>query len=314
MMKDIWLIGAGYMAKEYAKVLKAMKHEFVVIGRGKETASDFEKTLRVPVVTGGVDRYMESSETVPTHAVVVVDAQYLFDVAKKLLNYGVKNILLEKPGALNVADITELLKLSTKKNSKVFIAYNRRFYSSVEQARDIMMEDGGCVSFIFEFTEWTHLVRDAKKSKEEKAKWFIANSTHVVDLAFYLGGVPRHIACYTSGGLDWHPSASTFSGAGITESGALFSYYANWEAPGRWGVEVLTRKHRLILRPLEELRIQNLGSINIENVKLDDRLDKLFKPGLYMETECFLNGVYDNLKPLGSQAKDMQLYCKMANY
>lgn len=204
--------------------------------------------------------------------------------------------------------------MSIKKKARIFIAYNRRFYSSVLKAKQIIKEDEGCLSFVFEFTEWTHLVKDAEKSKEEKAKWFIANSTHVVDLAFYLGGVPRHIACYTSGGLNWHPSASVFSGAGVTESDALFSYYANWETPGRWGVEVLTRKHRLILRPLEELQIQNLRSINIESVKLDDKLDKLFKPGLYMETECFLNGVCDRLKPLSSQVKDMQLYCKIANY
>lgn len=32
----IWLIGAGYMAKEYAKVLKALEIPFTVIGRNEE--------------------------------------------------------------------------------------------------------------------------------------------------------------------------------------------------------------------------------------------------------------------------------------
>ncbi len=153
-----------------------------------------------------------------------------------------------------------------------------------------------------------------KKSEEEKKKWFVANSTHVVDLAFYLGGTPKSIECFTSGGLNWHPSASVFSGAGTTDTGALFSYHANWAAPGRWGVEVLTAKHRLILRPLEELQVQNLGSIEIEKVELDDKLDKQYKPGLYRETKSFLEGDYSNLKPLPAQTVDMRLYCKMANY
>jgi predicted dehydrogenase len=313
-MEKIWLVGAGYIAKEYAKVLKVLKPEFTVIGRGKETAADFERAVSVPVATGGVDKYIQLSRGRPEYAIVAVDAQYLCEVSKKIVNFGVQNILIEKPGALNISDIKKLLRFSESKKSRVFIAYNRRFYASVLKAKEIMKTDGGCASFTFEFTEWSHLVKDSKKSKEEKKRWFIANSTHVVDLAFYLGGTPKLIKCFTSSGLDWHPSASIFSGAGVSENNALFSYHANWEAPGRWGVEVLTRKHRLILRPLEELQVQNLRSVDVEKVELDDRLDKSFKPGLYRETESFLTGTYDNLKPLADQVKDMQLYCKMANY
>jgi predicted dehydrogenase len=313
-MEKIWLVGAGYMAKEYARVLKGLKREFVVIGRGKETAVDFENVLRIPVIIGGIENYMRSNQTPPKYAIVAVDAQYLYDVASRILNFGVKNVLLEKPGALTIANIRNLQKLAGKKNGKVFIAYNRRFYSSALKAKKIIGEDGGCTSFVFEFTEWSHLVKDAKKSKEEKARWFIANSTHVVDLAFYLGGNPKYIKCYTAGGLDWHPSASIFSGAGISEAGAVFSYHANWAAPGRWGVEVLTTKHRLILRPLEELQVQELRSVEVKKVELDDELDRLYKPGLFREMECFLNGVYDILKPLAAQVIDMKLYCEMANY
>ena len=32
-MKNIWIIGAGYVAKEYAKVLNALDREYEVIGR-----------------------------------------------------------------------------------------------------------------------------------------------------------------------------------------------------------------------------------------------------------------------------------------
>jgi len=313
-MGRIWLVGAGYMAKEYAKVLKVLGREFIVIGRGKKTAADFEKALQVPVVAGGIENYLLSSKVPPKHAIVTVDAPYLYGVTRKLLDFGVLNLLVEKPGALNVASIRELEKLSIKKKARIFIAYNRRFLSSVLRAKEIIKGDGGCLSFVFEFTEWTHLVKDAKKSKEEKAKWFIANSTHVVDLAFYLGGPPKTIECFSSGGLDWHPSASIFSGSGISDSGALFSYCANWEAPGRWGVEVLTRKHRLILRPLEELQVQNLGSIEVKKMVLDDELDRSYKPGLHKEAASFLNGAYVNLKPLADQVRDMKLYYKMANY
>jgi predicted dehydrogenase len=313
-MDEIWLVGAGYMANEYAKVLVGLKSQFTVIGRGKDTAAEFKRTMKIPVTTGGIAKYMESNRTPPKCAVVAVDAQYLFETARSLLNSGIKAILLEKPGSLTIKDITELHRLATEKKARVFVAYNRRFYASVLKAKEIIKEDGGCASFVFEFTEWSHQVKDSNKSPEEKAKWFVANSTHVVDLAFYLGGPPKTIECFSSGGLDWHPTASIFSGSGISDSGALFSYFANWEAPGRWGVEVLTRKHRLILRPLEELQIQDLRSLEVRKMVLDDELDRSYKPGLYKETASFLNGAYGNLKPLADQVRDMKLYYKMANY
>jgi predicted dehydrogenase len=313
-MDKIWLVGAGYMAKEYAKVLVGLRSQFAVIGRGKDTAAKFERTMKISVTTGGIAKYMESNRSPPKCAVVAVDAQYLFEIARSLLNSGIKAILLEKPGSLTIKDITELHRLASEKKARVFVAYNRRFYASVLKAKEIIEEDGGCTSFIFEFTEWSHQVKDSNKSPEEKAKWFVANSTHVVDLAFYLGGPPKTIECFSSGGLDWHPSASIFSGSGISDSGALFSYYANWEAPGRWGVEVLTRKHRLILRPLEELQVQNLGSLQAKKMVLDDEFDKSYKPGVYKETTSFLNGASGNLKLLADQVRDMKLYYKMANY
>jgi hypothetical protein len=118
--------------------------------------------------------------------------------------------------------------------------------------------------------------------------WFIANSTHVIDLAFYLGGRPLDMSSYTKGSLDWYKPASVFAGAGVSDKGALFSYQANWGAPGRWSVEILTLKHRLILRPMEQLYIQKIGSVAIEKVEIDDILDREYKPGLYLQVKSFL--------------------------
>ena len=132
--------------------------------------------------------------------------------------------------------------MSENANAKVFIAYNRRFYRAVSEAKRLIEGDGGVTSFNFEFTEWSHEIERLSKAPGVKEKWFLGNSTHVVDLAFFLGGKPSEISCYTQGGTDWHPTASLFSGAGVSEHGALFSYNANWESAGRWGVEVLTKK------------------------------------------------------------------------
>ena len=179
----------------------------------------------------------------------------------------------------------------------------------------MIARDGGVTSFNFEFTEWSHVISPLKKGEGEKEKWFLGNSTHVVDLAFYLGGSPKDLSSYTSGGLDWHPSASIFCGAGISNLGALFSYTANWESAGRWGVEILTKDHKLILRPLEKLRIQKRGSITANFVEdINYSLDDKFKPGLYIQTEKFLKNKFREMCSIREQAEAVKTYNRMANY
>ena len=102
-----------------------------------------------------------------------------------------------------------------------------------------------------------------------------------------------------------------FAGAGISQNGALFSYHANWEAPGRWVVEILTKKHRLIFRPLEKLQIQRIGSITAEEFLIDTRLDVNFKPGLFLQVEHFLMQKKGVLLRIQEQLKNLEYYKKI---
>lgn len=287
--KNIWLIGAGYMAIEYAKVLQEMNVPFKVVGRGIKSAMNFEKKTGLAVQTGEDNNFLKQTKELPFAAIVAVSVEQLATVTLLLLKKGIKRILVEKPAGLNLEELEELNHETKKQKANIFVAYNRRFYTSTLKAKEIINKDGGVTSFNFDFTEWSHIIKDEKIPDIVKKQWFLANSTHVVDLAFFLGGMPKEIKCYTTGGLSWHPSASIFCGAGVTEQGSLFSYHSNWEAPGRWGVEIFIRKHKLILRPLEDLYIQKIGSLISEKVIFDDSLDHEFKPGLYKQVESFIN-------------------------
>jgi len=316
LKEKVYLIGTGYMAKEYAKVLNALKTNYDVIGRGKDSANKFELEIgKKPHIRGIVNWLTGNKVNFDLKVIVAVSMEQLAPVTISLIEKGFKNILVEKPGGLNFKEIENVAKTAKEYNAYIYIAYNRRFYASVKKAREIIDEDGGVTSFNFEFTEWSHEIVKLTKAPGVKENWFLANSTHVVDLAFYLGGKPKEISCYTAGGLDWHPSASIFSGAGIAENGALFSYQANWEAPGRWGVEVLTKNHRLILKPLEKLQIQKIGNILIEEFHIKDKLDKQFKPGIYLQTKAFMVGSVDDFLTIEKQFENFEVYRKInANY
>ena len=310
---NLWLIGAGQMAQDYVQVLKALQTPFKVIGRGKNSAAAFEFTMEISVQTGGIEKALQK-EPPPETAIVAVGVEQLASVSIKLLQAGTKRILLEKPGGMNLKELQKLLLEAQSQHAKVWLAYNRRFYEATRKAQEIIQEDGGVTSCHFEFTEWSHKIRELEGKTDIKAVWLLANSTHVVDLAFHLCGWPSSWRSWSAGTLDWHPAAARFSGAGVTEQGVLFSYFADWEAPGRWGVEVLTRNNRLILRPMEQLQLTPLGSLQVKPVNLDDKLDHDFKPGLYRQPEAFLNGDTVDFCTLQEQVEHTKLYSEMAGY
>lgn len=313
-MKNIWIIGAGNIAQEYAKILNSLGYAFTVIGRGEEKARLFKDTTGHEVIIGGLNKYLSTNPNTPEYAIVAVNLGSLSSTCITLMNYGVKNILCEKPGFLYPSECAEVLRVAEITKSNVYLAYNRRFYSSVLKAEEIIKEDGGVKSFNFEFTEWGHVIEKLDKPQGDLENWFFANSTHVVDLAFYLGGKPTQISSFTAGILSWHKPA-VFAGAGVTDKGALFNYSANWAAPGRWGVEILTANHRLYFRPMEELQIQNIGSVKITPVVLDNTNDNVFKPGFFLQTKAFLEGNISRLCTINDQYNNLSnIYMKIINF
>lgn len=310
---SLWLIGCGPHAREYGKVLISLNRPFEVIGRGIRSANEFQSSLGKSVRTLGLDAEL-ALHGAPKQAIVAVNYDQLASVASSLIRAGTKRILLEKPGALSLVAIRELQLLSEEHGAQVWVAYNRRFYTSTSLARELIIEDGGATSCVFEFTEWSHTIEPMPLPAITKGAWMIANSSHVADLAFHLCGIPVELHAWQNSSIGWHPAAARFCGAGITDRGVLFSYHADWEAPGRWGIEVLTRKRRFIFRPMESLQVMQPASTKFDHIDLDDALDINFKPGLYLQTQSFLENIPDFLCTLAEQNAMIAVYSKMAGY
>ena len=309
----IWLIGSGQMAIEYFKVLKKLNINFRVLGRGILTAKKFKKITNCEVELGGIKANIKKFGT-PKYAIVTVDADQLKNVAKDLISAGTRNILLEKPGALNIEELKKLIKISKRKQNKILIAYNRRFYSSIIKAKKIINKDGGLKSIFFDFTEYSKKIKNLRISKIVKNKWVISNSSHVIDLAFYLGGKPKFWNYYHDGKIDWHPSSSRFCGAGISNKEVIFSYLSDWQSPGRWGIELFTYKRKLILRPMEKLQETKKEFSHIKNINFSNNLDIEFKPGLFLQTNAFLNEDFTELCTIQDQLENFKFYYKIAGY
>jgi predicted dehydrogenase len=313
-MSKVWLVGAGPMAQEYVKVFNDIGLDYLIIGRSESSANQIRSMTVSEVIEGGYEQFLSSNPNCPQFAIVCLQVHQLADCAVALLQYGIKNILLEKPAGNSKDEILVLAELEKKYSANLFVAYNRRFYSSVYKAKEIIEQDGGLSSCHFEFTEWWHKIKDLNKPVEVFDKWLIGNSSHVIDMAFHLIGRPKEISCYSSGSVEHHNKSGVFVGSGISESKVLFSYIADWSAPGRWSIELLTPKHRIVLKPLEEVKVIKLGTVNEEAVVIDDALDKQFKPGLYKQTIAFINLDTTILCTMKEQAKNVETYYKIANY
>lgn len=286
----LWLIGAGAMAIEYSRILSFMQIPFQVYGRGKTSAAHFTRMTHKEVHTGGLDVYLNvENKGLPQYAIVAVNVEELEQVAQKLIARGIPNILLEKPGGVNRESMQRIEAAAGAKGVHVYVAYNRRYLSTVMKAREWIAADGGLTSFHFEFTEKADVIADLDTSAFVKSNWVIANSSHVIDLAFFVGGVPIQMDCYTASGLDWHRHAAVFAGAGLTKDDVLFTYKADWKSAGNWQIEWLTAKRRIYLNPLEQLSVSDKKKRILRRVNLSDRWDTQFKPGLYRLVMDFLS-------------------------
>lgn len=271
------LLGSSYMAEEYLKAFKAFPCEVVVVGRDQGKAEVLAARYGAKGLGGGAVAIADGQYDA---AIVVSSIDSLKDLTLACLDRGIKNILVEKPGALNVAELLQIKeKLSGQRGVKLGIAYNRRFYNSVRQLKALIELDGGPLGCFFDFTDREKDVLENPKGAAVLKRWGFANASHVIDTAFYLVGRPVEINCRRAGGWDVHPSGNIFAGSGRTEK-CLFSYFATWAGGGRWNVEVSTAAGRYKLSPLEELQFCRKNQFAWTQVPLADDDDAKYKPGL----------------------------------
>lgn len=311
----VLVVGAGVIAREYVKVLIAQKANPIVVTRGKEKASRLKSLYpHINIISGGLDSFLSSSEC-PQYAIVATPIENLADCTKSLIKNGCKHIMVEKPLTLSIVEAKEISRLSEENQCNVVIAFNRRNYLSVSKAKELIESDGGVSSFHFDFSEAIFKINPDNYGDHIPEYWGIVNSSHVVDTAFYLSGNPKWMESRQYGnGVSWHPAGSIFTGIGETLGGVPFTYHANWGTPGRWNIEIMTTKRKLMFSPMERLRQQLINTFLVEEVPLDYSLDNNYKPGFYIQTEQFINNQTDNLKNVNEFCSTSELLYKIFGY
>ncbi|NQU98287.1 Gfo/Idh/MocA family oxidoreductase [Candidatus Woesearchaeota archaeon] len=314
MIKNVIVFGSSYMAEEYLKVLKELGAKVTVISRNLENARKTADKYGFESMGNSIES-LSNFDPEKIDLVIVASAiPSLKNITINCAKKGFKNILVEKPGSV---DLKEMKEIKKQINDKVIIRYalNRRFYSSVIKLKSILQNENitGC---FFDFTERQKDVLDnQKETKKVVARWGIANSIHVIDLAFYLIGIPKNIFTKIDGYWEKHPSGNIFSGCGET-SKCIFSYFSSWDGAGRWNVEISTIKGRYKLSPLETLQFCEKNQFNWSEISLSDSDDDNFKPGILKMTKAALENLkgLKELPNINEQTKMFEIINKICGY
>lgn len=263
--KSVLIIGAGNIVNHYAFALSEMGIKNVtIISKNEKSSLKICNQYGFTPLFGG---YENTLSNLPKMDLVIIatPVPILLPAAQYALENNQTNILIEKPGSLYYK---ELISLSKKfPNTNIKIAYNRLQYPNFHLLKKLSSNEGGITSCTFTFTEWIDKIDYAKFSPSLLERWGLTNSLHVISMAFELIGLPKILTPYQLGSLDWHPSGSIFVGSGISEKNIPFSYHADWNSSGRWGIEIMTNQNSYRLIPLEELYVCKKNSTTWEKVQ-----------------------------------------------
>lgn len=288
--RSVLIIGAGWMARQYALALSKMRIKNVsIVSKSKDRVSQLCSEFGFHALVGGYEKHVPEMKKMDL-VIVATPIHHLLPAAVLAAKHGQQTILIEKPGSLYHRELISAAR--DLKKYRVRIAYNRLFYPNYHRLKQLVKKEGGITSCKFTFTEWVHTIDFAKENQNVYSRWGIANSLHVIALAFGLVGMPKEFSARQHGGFDWHPSGSVFVGSGETESGIPFSYHADWSSAGRWGVEVMTKENAYRLMPLEDLYVCKKGSNDWEKVPFDVAFPDV-KHGVAEEVAAMLDSNLD---------------------
>jgi len=302
------------MAKEYAKVLDYLNIKYLIIGRSNNNFKKNNFINLLDLKKGGLKKFLNEKPNLPDCAIIAVDILNLTSVSNLLIDYGIKKILLEKPGSLFKEDLSKLFKKSLKTNSNIYIAYNRRYFESIELLKS-KLKNEKVKSLHFDFSEMIEKVIKKKYPKNILSRWLIANSTHIIDLVIYiLGKGSLKLNTYVGGVNCLNNHKSIFIGAGRFND-IFVTYHSNWKSPGNWSIFIMTDKKKYILNPIEKLKFQLHNSQKINEFKNASLFEKKFKPGLYKMTKHFIYNVnLLRIPSLKEHINNFKIYDSISQY
>lgn len=282
------IVGAGYMAREHIRAFADIPNVRIagITSRTKVRAESLAGEYNIPHVCDSVDELYEKTKA--DLVVVSVPELAANQVCRSCFEFPWV-ALLEKPAGYNLDDAKDIYDIANQKNSRAFVAFNRRYYSSTRNAL-LEIEKISGPRFIH-LLDQEDQVRALEVGQPKKVVdyWMYANSIHLVD---YLNLFGRGKVISVEQIVPWNSHTPWVVVAKVNfESGDVGLYEGVWNAPSPWSVSINTREKRWEMRPLEQLTHQIAGQRKAEVVE-SHPWDTQFKPGLRLQAAQAVSVVF----------------------
>jgi predicted dehydrogenase len=281
------MVGAGSMAREHLRAFADVPG-VVLSGihsrtraRAEALASEF-----------GVAHVCESIEELHNRtnadlAVVSVPELSMNAVSRQCFAFPWK-VLLEKPAGYDLADAEVIAAAARATGRAVFVALNRRHYSSTQAAIEDLGSSNDRRYIRVQDQQDQAAALAAGQPATVVQNWMYANSIHVID----------YLRLFGRGQIDrvrpvcrWTPNRPGIVISEIAfESGDVGIYEGIWNGPGPWAVSISTPTRRWELRPLERASYQNRGERVLQPVDVHP-WDTAFKAGFRRQAELAVAAV-----------------------
>ena len=300
------VVGAGYMAREHIRAFQDIPGVKIasITSRTRARAEALAAEFEIPVVCDSVDELY--SKTNANLVVVAVPELAANSVIRASMEYP-WSLLVEKPAGYNLADAEDIEAAARAKNARVYVALNRRFYSSTQKVLiDLKTVDGPRFIHVQDQEDQKRALQ-AGQPQVVVENWMYANSVHVVDYFILFG---RGQITSVEPVVAWNPTAPWIVVAKIHfTSGDVGLYEGIWDGPGPWSVSINMSKKRWEMRPLENASYQLAGQRKLEPVE-SHPWDQQFKPGLRLQAEqavAAAQGLETELPMLVDSLRSMRL-------
>lgn len=274
----IAIIGAGYMAEEYLKVLAKKKiYCEAIFSRTLSKSKVLKKKYNIKKIYNSIDDLKNNNEIKALIIAVNVEATKNIIDNLDIIKY---RILCEKPIGINFEETKKIF--SKIKNKHFYVALNRRFYSSNLSAIKFINKNKGKRLISIRDQEFQN-----SKSKIYNKNLMYSNSVHLID----------YINLYARGKLLKVQRLKKFRDNKFSENltRLIFSsrdevlYHCNWNSPGPWSVNIIQKNHSVEMKPLEVLTQEKLLNNKITRIYHNkSKVDCMFKPGLFLQVSDFL--------------------------
>ena len=279
-------IGSGPMIEEHLKVFSTMPNVILsgIYSRRFRNLKKLSQKFKILNVCNSIDSLY--NKTNADLVIIAIKEDFISKICIKAIKFPWK-LFIDKNLGLNFEE-TLIIKKKLNEKNKIFFGFNRKFYSSTLNAKEILNNESS--SRIITINDQINLNIFCKKKGRKVAKnYMYTSSIHLIDyIRIFARGKINKILMHKN-----IIKKQFITGKIFFSSGDVIIYNNLINRPGPWGINISTKKYYLSMQPLEQLRVRNNFDNKEDLIKITNN-DKSFKPGLKIQNETLINNIVNN--------------------